>query len=427
MRMSWVIAAFCVWTFGFTEDGRAQSPLAGTQRAFVGRVSLGWNYYSKDASLAPELNSMTNTYSFGYRFFNPETGRIRYRLQTDFYQKNTFVAPAASRFDQRYVFRQLYVSYGDRQEIKAGKVIPMNAVVDAYPINGVSAENIPFYHFEFSAFGGTINDFYENTMAGSGYDFGGAAAYKKPDYTIGAGVTSEKFNGRSLNKGYAYAWYRPWTSLQISSKSQYTMTRSSLGYSRTHVIYKFGRRLTVRVSGEYVDRSSQNLPPADTLHAPDHYFYSSKETTVSADATIQTFQAPQVGSLSVATTVKKRLGNGDLFYGGVRLTYRNYFWYTFQTGLNASYTTNQWLKLTRVGFSFNRGFLKEKLDMSVMFTLNAFQWKGTTATKTLTSAGLDLNYRFSRALNAGLSLAEEFGNAFDPRTAAWMRLNYSFR
>lgn len=427
MRVPWMIAALCAVTLGIPKSGRTQSPLTGPQRAFVGRVSLGWNYYSKDASLAPELNSMTNTYSLGYRFFDPETGRIRYRFQTDFYQKNTLAAPTSSRFDHRYVFRQLYGSYGDRQEIKAGKVIPMNAVVDAYPINGVSAENIAFGPFEFSAFGGTINDFYENTFAGSGHDFGGAAAYKKSDYTIGAGATSEKFNGRQLNKGYAYVWYRPWTSLQISSKSQYTMTTSSLGYSRTHVIYKFGRRLTLRVSGEYVDRSSLYIPPADTLHSPDNYFYSSKEKTVSADATIQTFQTPGIGSLSVATTVKKRLGNGDLLHGGLRLTYQNYFWYTFQMGLNASYTSNQWLKLARFGFSFNRGFLKDKLDLSATFTLNSFQWKGTTSTKTLSSVGLDFNYRFSRTLYAGASLSEEFGNAFDPRTSAWIRLNYSFR
>lgn len=424
---------FTLWvliTLTGTAGILAQQRLSTDTRNFVGRVSTGWNYYSKDASLSPELSAFSTNIAVQYRWFDPESGMLKYRVVIDYYERNALASPTKSQFDNRYVIRQLYGAYGteDRQ-IRAGKLIPQNPVVDAYPINGAALDGYRLAGLEFSAFGGSVNDFYDNKFMGTGYNYGGSLLWREPSYYVGAGFSSEKFNSINFQKAFFSTWYKPLSGLQVSNKTSYIVNRSLLAHSLTNAIYKPVRSLTLRLSYEFYNRTSVYIPPTDTINDPNRYFFSSREQNATYSMWLQVFRSPRIGDVSLSMTAKKRFGNNDLIYGSIEALYHNHFFSEFTFGLNGSYTSNQWLNMARFGALFEQYYIQDRLGVTINVADQILNWKSASGgrAKNLISAGFDLNFRISRAFVASVSFNEEFGNAFDPRSNAFIRLSYSFR
>lgn len=412
----------------------AQSPTTPSSN-LIGRFSTGWNYYTKGNSVSPQLSSFNNYINLNYRVFDPNTKTVKYQFKFDFYEKTglatTRNATESNSFQNRYIVKQLYAAYGDNyRQIKVGRVIPLINVIDAYPINGVSAENIRFGKwFDVSAFGGTINDFYRNEPVGHGYNYGASVLHLDNIWSAGAGFTTEKFETTPVAKAYFYAEYKPMSGLRLYNRTQYIISQSLIGYSQSSIYYKLNRDLSFRTVFDYRNRTTNFLTRYDTLNSPDKYFYSSVEKNIAVTANYKAFYNRRIGSLDLSTTLKKRFGNGGLIYTDLRTTYRNYIWVRLNLGLNGSYTSNQWIKNVQTSFWLNRDFLKNKMDATLSYNFNAYQWNIKTSTRNhfLSIVSTDLSYRISKDFYTALTLTEEFGNATDPYTAVFFRMNYYLR
>lgn len=426
--------AFIIIIF-LTAELYSQSTANLNNRNLIGRFSTGWNYYTKAGSVSPQLNSFNNNLMLNYRTFDPNTNSVKYQFKFDFYEKTGLTTTPneteGNKFQNRYIVKQLYAAYGDNyRQIKAGRIIPMVSVIDAYPINGVSVENMRVGNwFELSAFGGTINDFYRNDVLGKGYDYGVSALHQHGVWSIGSGFTAEKFEANFLTKAYLYGDYKPLSNLRLYNRTQYILNEKLLAYSQSTIYYKWNKKLNIRTTFDYRNRTTQFPARNDTLSVIDKYFYSSSEKNISVTLNYQAFYNPRIGTLDITPTVKKRVGNGDLFYTHLRMYYRNYIFVRLNMGLNGSYTTNQWLRNIQTSFWLNRDFLKSKLDAALSVNLNAYQWNIKTSTRThlLSTVSADLSYRFSKDFFTALTLSEEFGDATAPHTVVFGRLNYYLR
>ncbi|MBL7959584.1 hypothetical protein JNL27_05025 [bacterium] len=426
--------AFLIYVL-FSVSLYAQSPTTSNTKNLVGRFSTGWNYYTKGNSLSPQLNSFNNYVFLNYRVFDPNSQEVKYQFKFDFYEKtalsSTRSVTEGNQFQNRYVVKQLYASYGDNyRQIKIGRIIPMINVVDAYPINGFSAENIRVGNwFDVSAFGGTINDYYKNDPLGNGYNYGFSALHQCARWSVGAGFTGEKFETTVLTKAYLYGDYKPVTNLRLYHRTQYILNEKLIGYSQSNAYYKFSKKLNIRTTFDYRNRTTQFPARNDTLSPIDKYFYSSTEKNISTTVNYQIFYNRRIGMMDISPTLKKRFGNGDLFYADTRLLYRNYLFVRLNVGLKGSYTSNQWLKNIQSSLWLNRDFLTNKLDATLLYNLNSYRWniKTSSGNHLLSIVSADLSYRFSKDFFTALTLSEEFGNATDPHTSVFVRLNYYLR
>ena len=417
-----------------TTHAFAQSPTT-SNRNLIGRFSTQWNYYSQANTNTPALNSFNNYVMLNYRIFDPATQKVQYQFKLDFYEKtglsSTRSVSNGNQFQNRYVVKQLYAAYGDNyRQIKAGRIIPLVSVVDAYPINGVSAENIRAGKwFDLSAFGGTINDFYSNKMIGSGYNYGVSALHQHTMWSVGAGFTGEKFETTSLTKAYLYGEFRPFFNLRLYNRTQYMLNEKLMTYSQSNMYYKFSKALNIRTSFDYRNRTTQFIARNDTLSTTDKYFYSAVEKNISGTVNYHVFNNRGADVFDISSTVKKRIGNNRLLYTDLRMLYRNRKFVRLNLGLNGSYTTNQWLKNIQSTFWVNRDFLERKLDATLSVNINAYQWqiKSSPSSHMLAIVSTDLNYRFSRAFFTSMTLAEELGDATDPHTSVFVRLSYYLR
>ena len=428
-------AWYLVFLMLITVSLPAQNPVNTANKNLVGRFSTAWNYYYQTNSNTPALNSLNNYVMLNYRVFDPDSNRIKYQFKVDYYEKNSWSGTQniseGNRFQNRYIVKQLYAAYGDNyRQIKAGRIIPLVSVIDAYPINGVSAENIRAGKwFDVSAFAGTITDYYRNDPLGRGYNYGISALHLHDIWSAGAGFTAEKFETTSLSKAYLYGDFKPMSNLRLYHRTQYVINQSLIGYSQSSIYYKLNKLLSFRTAFDYRNRTANVPARTDTLTPADKYFYSSTEKNVLLTANYRAFYNRRIGLLDVSSTLKKRFGNGDLIYADLRTTYRNYIWVRLNLGINGSYTGNQWLKNVQTSLWLNRDFLKNKLDATLTYNLNAYQWNIKTSTRShlLSIVSTDLSYRFSRNFYTAVTLTEEFGNTTDPHTAVFVRLNYFLR
>ncbi len=412
----------------------AQNPSMPVGKNLVGRLSTTWNYYSQTGA-SSSLNALSNYAMLNYRIFDANSGAVKYQFKIDYYEKNTFTGTKGitegQRFQNRYIVKQLYAAYGDNfRQVKAGRIIPLMPVVDAYPINGVSAENIRLGNlFDLSAFGGTINDFYRNDPTGRGYNYGGSLIHLHNLWSAGLGFTAEKYESTSLTKAYLYGDYKPVTNLRLYHRTQYIVNESLIGYSQSSVYYRFNKSLNFRTTFDYRNRTTHFLTRTDTINASDKYFYSSTEKNVSLTTNYRAYYNPRIGMLDISSTLKKRFGNGDLIYADLRTGYRNYFWVRLNTGISASYTSNQWLRNIQTALWFNRDFLQNRLDATMTYNLNTYQWNIKTPARNhlLSIISADVSYRITRDFFGALTASEEIGNATDPHTSVFIRMNYYLR
>lgn len=439
MRGSLLAMLFVLTVRAFGQD----TLMPVNPKRLVGRISVGWNYYTRPLSVAPELNSVTNYVNLNYRFYDSTRNRIRYQIKLDAYQKTAFTAPEPihdGHFRNRYIIRQLYASYGQGSEqFKLGRVIPYMTVIDAYPINGTSLENITLYRsFQLSAFGGTINDYYENKLTGSGYNTGASLFFKKTFLGIGAGFTTEKYVNQESRKAFLYGEAKPLSHVRIYHKTMYMLNRHLIGYSYTNLYYRFSRKWYVRLNFEYLNRYTRFSTLSDTVATPDKYFYQTNEKDVSLTAGWQVFYLSSIGSLDIMPSVKKRFGYDDLSYGNVQAVYRNYFLYRFQLGVEGGYTRNHWLQNIKTGGYLNSSFIKGKWDLTLSYYINSYRWiyqininnrsrETTSSIRKLSLISADLGTKISRSVYATLSVTGEIGNTDDSRLSLYARLNYSLR
>lgn len=427
----------------FPPPVHAQNNSAANPSHLTGRISSGWNYYSKPSSFSPELNSLTNYINLNYRFFDPAGKQIRYQIKLDAYQKTGLTTKTPlqnNNYQNRYIIRQLYAAYGNgSQQIKLGRVVPYTAVIDAHPINGLSVENYAVLKsLQLSGFGGTINDYYKNKIAGSGYNTGVSAYYIHTIFGLGAGFTAEKLYNESLQKAYLYGEIKPLSGLRLNSKTMYITNKNLIGYSYTSIYYRLNRKFNIRTGFEYRNRITQIKTLNDTLSTADKYFYTANEKDVSITAYYQAFYFSSVGALDIIPSAKKRIGYDDLTYGNIKLLYKHFFFFPLNLGLEAGYTDNNWLRNMKLGGFFNKDFFKGKIDFTLSYYMNSFQWinkvtinnrvqETTSSANILSLASIDMIIRASRAFYASMSVTGEFGNAFDPRTSMMVRLNYVLR
>ncbi|NUM81501.1 hypothetical protein HUU42_11910 [bacterium] len=407
--------------------------LAQKNSNLIGRFSTGWNYYSKGASLSPQLNSFTNYGMLNYRSFAGDGQSIRYQLRGDFYQKTglttTPTLDRGEQFNNRYIVRQLYGSYAVfRGEIKLGRVVPLGTNVDAYPINGAIVENILIGNvWRVSVFGGKIHDEYANRLEGLGYNAGGSLVYDRKTWMAGTGFTSEQLRQTKLSKAYLFGEYRPSVQWRLSSRNQYIVNHSLIGYSQNAAYYRFNKNLSARLFVEYHNRRAYAPAPTDSI-GWDRFFETRKETLFGGSVRYQIFNFKKIGALDAVPAFRKRLGNDDLTYAALQLNYRNYFWSRFNFGLGGSYTSNQWLNNVKASVYWNKDFFNGRLDGGISAAFNAYTWSNAGAsTKNLSTVSADLNYRFNSSWNAACGIYEEFGNATDPHSGMNVRINYYLR
>ncbi len=407
---------------------------SSTGNNLIGRFSTGWSYYSQGASLTPQLSAISSYGMLNYRVFDAEKQNIRYQWRIDFYEKDALASTQtldrSAQFDHRFVIRQLYGSYSAAGgEIKAGRLIPLSTNLDAFPINGFAAENLLFAkHYRVSAFGGKIFDEYDNRIEGLGYNAGASVAYEDKQYMLGTGFSSEQLRLTKLSKAYLFGEYRPKEQWRLSSKNQYSLTQSLLGYSQNSMYYRFSKILSARTYVEYHDRRAYAPSPTDSL-GWDRYFQTSKEMIFGGSIRYQVFQLNRIGQMDLLPAFKKRVGNDGLTYGSLQINYRNFFYYRFNTGLGMSYMSNQWLNNFKVNTFWNKDYLKGQLDVTAALTINSYTWNTQTASSNkLTSIfSTDVNYRPTSSWNIAGGLFEEFGNATDAHLGFNLRISYSFR
>jgi len=401
--------------------------------AFVGRVSLGWNYYSEGGTLSPQLNSVSNYATLNYRAFG-DSQSIRYQFRGDFYEKDAFSSTHTlnrnDQLDHRYIVRQLYGSYSILHgEIKLGRTVPLNTHVDVYPINGGVLENLVILdRWHVSAFGGKIHDEYANRIEGLGYDAGGSLWYEAKEWMTGTGVTSEQLRETKLSKVYLFGEFRPSAQFRLSSSNQYVINRSFFGYSQNTFYLRVDKRLSLRAFAEYQDRRAYAPARTDSL-GWDRYFFASRETVLGGSLRYQVFQITRVGSLDVVPLFKKRIGNGDLTYGSLQFNYHNYFWARFNAGLAGSYTSNQWLDNFKLSAYWNKDYLDGRFDCTLGAAVNVYKWNTQTSSsnKSVSTVSLDINYRFTRTWDVSVGMYEEFGNATEAHSGFNIRMNYYLR
>lgn len=406
-----------------------------SNNSLIGRFSTGWNYYTKGNAISPQLNSFNNYVTLNYRVFDTNTQVIQYQFKFDFYEKTglatTRNGTKGNTFKNRYLVKQLYAAYGDNyRQIKIGRIIPSVSVIDAYPINGVSAENIRAGKwFDVSAFGGSINDFYKNDLSGHGYNYGLSILHQHGLWSAGTGFTSEKFATTVLSKTYFYAEYKPTPTLRAYHRTQYIVDHSLIGYSQSSIFYRLNKQLSFRTVFDYRNRTSDFPVRYDTSVSSDKYFYSSTEKNVSLTTNYRAYYNRRIGLLDISSTLKKRFGNGNLIYADLRTSYKNYFWFRLNLGVNGAYTSNQWLQNIQTSLWLNRDFMKNKLDATLSYNLNAYQWNIRTAARNhlLSLITTDLSYRFTKDFYSAVTLTEEFGDATEPHTSIFVRLNYYLR
>lgn len=397
----------------------------------VGRVSSGWNYYSEGASLSPQLQSLTNYATLTYRGFDAEG--IRWQVRADVYQKTGLIVTTTKnpndKFRNRNIVRQLYASASVRRgEIKIGRLVPVGTHVDAYPINGACAENLALSRqWRVSAFGGKINDEYANRWEGLGYNAGGSVVWDANRWMVGVGVTAEQLRNTRLTKGYVFGEWRPATGWRVTTRNQYTFRPSLIGYSQNTLYGRLRSTASVRVYIEYHDRRVYAPAPTDSLDW-NRFFQTRREVIVGGSLRNRVWENRRIGRVEVVPEIRKRFGNGDLWYAAMSVRYRNFVWSAFDVGTTASYTQNQWLQNVKTTLTWSKDFVGGRLTGQVTGVLNRYTWRNDGAKpKTLSLISTDIDYRLNRAWHASVGVYEEFGNSTDSHTGTNVRVSYALR
>ncbi|HND78016.1 MAG TPA: hypothetical protein PLG25_06810 [bacterium] len=423
-----VIIIILISYFFIVKDGRSQS-LTGNKNPFIARFSSGWNYYSRGASLNPQLSEFTQYAMLNYRTLD-DSNRIIWQIRTDIYQKDavtqTRLRNQNEQFDHRTVIRQAYGSYTLRDgEVKLGRFVPIGTHTDAYPINGLGAENTRITsRWRGSVYGGKIFDEYDNRPEGIGYSTGGSLTYDQTRWQAGAGLSAEQLRNTRLTKAYLFGEYRPSYTWRIVSNNQYVVNKALLGYSQNTLYYRLNKNLSTRFFAEYHDRRAYFPAPTDSL-SMDRFFNTTQELMIGGSVRYRIFQWRKIGMLETMPSLKKRLGNDNLTYAALQFFYQNYFFWRFNLNTGFSYTDNQWIRNYRSHLSLNKDFFASRLDASFSLIVNTYTWNSTSSrAKLLTTVSADATYRFDASWYISAGIYEEVGNATDPHSGVNIRMFY---